>query len=106
MSADLSFKPIVLIVCSLEENTRLNLHADEIDDNLFEATLRTGFMVKVHCIDCGEVEFEAETFKEMLTLMMPHYFDAHQDIMSGQSTETQEQWMQRLTKAFEDAKNA
>ena len=84
----------------------MNLHADEIDDNLFEATLRTGSMVKVHCIDCGEVEFEAETFKEILTLMMPHYFDAHQDIMSGQSTETQEQWMQRLTKAFEDAKNA
>jgi len=42
----------------------------------------------------------------MLTVMMPHYFDAHQDIMSGQSTETQEQWMQRLTIAFEDAKNA
>ena len=45
-------------------------------------------MVKMACIDCGQVEFEAETLREMLTLMMPHYFDAHQDIMSGQLAES------------------
>ncbi|MEK9731535.1 MAG: hypothetical protein VW230_07230 [Candidatus Poseidoniales archaeon] len=63
-------------------------------------------MVKLMCIDCGQVEFEAPTFNEMLTVMMPHYFDAHQDIMSGQSQETQEQWMERLTKAFNQAKES
>lgn len=57
-------------------------------------------MVKMVCIDCGLVEFEAESLREMLTLMMPHYFDAHQDIMSGQSKESRETWMQRFTDAF------
>lgn len=58
-------------------------------------------MVKMACIDCGQVEFEAETLREMLTLMMPHYFEAHQDIMSGQLAESRDTWMQRFTAAFE-----
>ena len=57
------------------------------------------------CIDCGAVEFEADTLREMLTLMMPHYFEAHQDIMSGQSATPRETWMQRFTDAFDAVSN-
>ena len=62
-------------------------------------------MVKMACIDCGAVEFEADTLREMLTLMMPHYFEAHQDIMSGQSATPRETWMQRFTDAFDAVSN-
>jgi len=58
-------------------------------------------MVKMACIDCGAVEFEADNLREMLTLMMPHYFEAHQDIMSGQSDTPRDTWMQRFTEAFQ-----
>jgi len=57
-------------------------------------------MVRMACIDCGQAHFEADTLREMLTLMMPHYFDAHQDIMSGQADEDREAWMGRFTTAF------
>lgn len=60
-------------------------------------------MVKMACIDCGAVEFEAESLREMLTLMMPHYFEAHQDIMAGRSDAPRETWMQRFTEAFDAA---
>jgi len=36
----------------------------------------------------------------MLTAMMPHYFDAHQDIMAGESSVSREAWMERFTAAF------
>lgn len=57
-------------------------------------------MVKMACIDCGAVEFEAATWQEMLTLMMPHYFDVHQDIMAGETTQPRETWMARFSAAF------
>ena len=62
-------------------------------------------MVMMACIDCGALEFEAESLREMLTLMMPHYFEAHQDIMSGQSDMPRETWMQRFTDAFDAVSN-
>jgi hypothetical protein len=81
----------------------LNRTFEKINDNLFEEFDRYANMVKLRCIDCEQVEFEAESVQEMLTQMMPHYFEAHQDIMSGQSSESQEQWMERLTTAFNQA---
>jgi len=57
-------------------------------------------MVRMACIDCGAVSFEARTLREMLTAMMPHYFDAHQDIMAGESSVSREAWMERFTAAF------
>lgn len=59
-------------------------------------------MVRMACIDCGSIEFEAETVREMLTIMMPHYFEAHQDIMSSPNEE-RDTWMERFTSAFNDA---
>ncbi|MEK9651492.1 MAG: hypothetical protein VW102_04770 [Poseidonia sp.] len=56
-------------------------------------------MVKMACIDCGAVVFEASSLREMLTLMMPHYFEAHQDIMSSRNEE-REAWMNRFTEAY------
>jgi len=57
-------------------------------------------MVRMACMDCGAVHFEASTLREMLTAMMPHYFEAHQDIVSGESSVARDTWMERFTAAF------
>jgi hypothetical protein len=62
-------------------------------------------MVKMACIDCGAVEFEAHDLHEMLTNMMPHYFEAHQDMMSSPDEE-RNAWMERFTLAFKAASDA
>ena len=38
----------------------------------------------------------------MLTLMMPHYYEAHQDIMSSRNEE-RDTWMNRFTEAYNHA---
>ena len=59
-------------------------------------------MVKMACIDCGAVVIEASSLREMLTLMMPHYFEAHQDIMSSRNEERDTR-MNRFTEAYNHA---
>ena len=57
-------------------------------------------MARMACIDCGTVFFEAASLREMLTAMMPHYFEAHKDIMAGESSVSRDAWMERFTSAF------
>lgn len=57
-------------------------------------------MVKMVCIDCGTIEHEAESLREMLVMMMPHYFEAHQDVIASHKTNPSSAWMKRFTAAF------
>jgi hypothetical protein len=67
---------------------------------------RSPSMVTMACIDCGAVHFEAATLREMLTAMMPHYFEDHKDIMAGESSVSRETWMARFTAAFTELQDA
>jgi len=58
-------------------------------------------MVTMACMDCGAVVFQAETLRGMLVAMMPHYFEAHHDVIESHLTLPREAWMKRFTAAYE-----
>jgi len=58
-------------------------------------------MKTMSCIDCGKGNFEAGTPEEMMQVMMPHYREAHAEMMAGQSKESHEEWMKRFHEAWE-----
>jgi len=60
-------------------------------------------MKEMKCIDCGEGSFKAETAEEMMKVMMPHYMEAHKEMMAGQNEETREEWMKRFGEKWEEA---
>ena len=59
-------------------------------------------MKEMKCLDCAET-FKAETSAEMMQTMMPHYIDAHKEMMEEQSDETKEEWMKRFNEEWEKA---
>ena len=60
-------------------------------------------MPTMACIDCGAVQFEAGTWQAMLVKMMPHYLEAHHDVISGQTEQPREDWMARFMEAYRAA---
>ena len=67
---------------------------------IFWHTMR--IVKKIKCPDCDE-EFSAETEKEVLDKMHPHYMDVHQDIMKDGTEAKRNIWMERFHKDWENA---
>ncbi len=59
-------------------------------------------MKKIKCPDCDK-EFSAETEKEVLDKIHPHYMDAHKDIMKDGTEAKRNIWMERFHKDWENA---
>lgn len=59
-------------------------------------------MKEMSCLDCSEM-FEANSPDEMMKAMMPHYKEAHAEMMAGQSKESHEDWMKRFHKEWQAA---
>lgn len=59
-------------------------------------------MKKIKCLDCDK-EFTAETDKEVLNLMLPHYMDIHKDIMANGTEADKDAWMKRFYTDWESA---
>ena len=57
-------------------------------------------MVKMACMDCGAFVVEAESLQAMLVAMMPHYFEAHHEVISAHATAAGSTWMVRFTNAY------
>ena len=55
------------------------------------------------CIDCAAVVFEADTWQAMLVKMMPHYLEAHHDVISGETQLPREDLMARFMEAYRAA---
>jgi len=60
------------------------------------------YMKKIKCLDCDK-EFSANTEKEALGQMHPHYMDAHQDVMKAGTEADRKVWFERFHKNWEDA---
>lgn len=60
-------------------------------------------MPTMACIDCGAVHVEAASWQAMLVKMMPHYFEAHHDIIAGHRDHPKGAWMERFMAAFDAA---
>ena len=60
-------------------------------------------MPTMACIDCGDVVFEADTWQAMLVKMMPHYLEAHHDVIAGETELPREEWMGRFMVAYRAA---
>ena len=58
-------------------------------------------MPRMACMDCGAVVYEADSLREMLVKMMPHYLEAHRDVVSGTCLQPRSTWMARFTAAFQ-----
>jgi len=61
------------------------------------------YMKKIKCLDCDK-EFSAETEKEALDQMRPHYMESHKDIMKEGTEAKKKEWFERLHKDWESAK--
>ena len=59
-------------------------------------------MKEMKCPDCEE-KFKAETPKEMMQTMMPHYMEKHKDIMAEGTDEKMKVWMEKFNKDWEEA---
>jgi len=59
-------------------------------------------MKEMKCLDCEET-FKAETSKEMLAEMHPHYMSDHADIMKDGTEEKMKDWMEKFNKDWESA---
>ena len=59
-------------------------------------------MKEMKCLDCEE-SFKADSPDEMMKAMMPHYMQAHKEMMEGQNSESKEEWMKRFHKNFDEA---
>lgn len=57
-------------------------------------------MKKFTCYDCEEV-FEAETAKEVLDKMHPHYLAEHKEVMAKAKKEDHEKWMITFNKDWD-----
>ncbi len=57
-------------------------------------------MPTMACIDCGAVEFEADSWQAMLVKMMPHYLECHHDVISGETETPRKGWMARFMDAY------
>ncbi|MAJ97290.1 MAG: hypothetical protein CMI56_01575 [Parcubacteria group bacterium] len=60
-------------------------------------------MKKLTCYDC-EMEFQAETSKEMLNQMYVHYMADHNEIITGVNEEEKKAWMEQFNKDWEASK--
>ncbi len=63
-------------------------------------------MPTMACIDCGAVLIEAPSWQAMLVKMMPHYLEAHHDVISGHSHHPKGAWMERFMAAYEAAEQS
>lgn len=61
-------------------------------------------MKRIKCLDCDEM-FEVEAENTAMQTMTPHYIQAHQEMMQGQTEETKEDWMKRLHEEWESAED-
>ena len=59
-------------------------------------------MKKFTCYDC-EKTFEAQTSKDMLNLLYPHYMSEHKDIIAGADESQKNAWMEKFNKDWEEA---
>jgi hypothetical protein len=59
-------------------------------------------MKKITCPDCTE-EFQAETEKEVLDAMHPHYMGSHKEIISSANEEQKKEWMAAFHENWEKA---
>lgn len=59
-------------------------------------------MKKIKCLDC-EKEFQAETEKDAMDQMHPHYIEAHKDVMEAGTEEKKKEWMERFHHAWSGA---
>ena len=60
-------------------------------------------MMKTLKCDLCEVTAEGETFEQWMQALMPHYMEAHADVMSDPSKtkEDQQKWMEENKARFE-----
>ena len=54
------------------------------------------------CYDCDK-EFQAESGKEILDLMHPHYMESHKEIIEGADEEKKAVWMKQFNSDWEAA---
>ena len=59
-------------------------------------------MKKLKCLDC-EKTFKAQTSKDMLNQMHPHYMSEHQEIIKDGTDEKKKAWMEKFNKDWENA---
>lgn len=59
-------------------------------------------MKTVTC-DLCEVTAEGETFEAWMQNLMPHYMEAHADVMKTSTLEDQQKWMTENKARFENA---
>ena len=53
--------------------------------------------------DLCEVTAEGETFEEWMKALMPHYMEAHAEVMKSSTPEDQQKWMVENEARFEAA---
>ena len=53
--------------------------------------------------DLCEVTGEGETFEQWMQALMPHYMEAHSDVMKTSTQEDQDKWMVENKARFETA---
>ncbi|MEK7227913.1 MAG: hypothetical protein AAB681_00990 [Patescibacteria group bacterium] len=59
--------------------------------------------MKILKCDLCEVTAEGETFEAWMQNLMPHYMEAHADVMKTSTPEAQQKWMIENKARFENA---
>jgi hypothetical protein len=59
-------------------------------------------MKKITCVDCA-MQFELETKEEAMKAMLPHYMEAHKDVMAAGTEESKKAWFAELDKRWNEA---
>jgi len=63
-------------------------------------------MKQLQCPDCDasvETMYEGNAVEEIMQAMMPHYKEAHADVMQNATPEKHQAWMTDFKKSFEEA---
>jgi len=67
----------------------------------FAYLIQYTYMRKIKCLDCDhQFEIEADTQEGAMKEMMPHYMEAHKEMMAGQNEESKKEWMTRFHEAW------
>ena len=59
-------------------------------------------MKTITCLDC-EVQFSGETKEELMKNMMPHYMEAHKDVMETGNEEKKQVWFAEFERRWNEA---
>jgi hypothetical protein len=59
-------------------------------------------MKEMKCLECDE-KFKANNGDEMLQAMMPHYKEAHSEMMKNGTDASRNEWFLKFDKYFQEA---